>query len=101
MAVYMFFSHISPLPWCAGRRDTEWIRTCKEEQMEADPASTPGLKRSLSVWAAAGRAVPLTFLIAAVGVLLVAAREGIAAPGTEDSAAAGRHRLTPARDEAL
>jgi amino acid transporter len=40
--------------------------------MEADPASTPGLKRSLSVWAAAGRAVPLTFLIAAVGVLLVA-----------------------------
>jgi amino acid transporter len=64
--------------------------------MEAVPASTPGLKRSLSVWAAvglsvalmapsmaaninpqasattAGRAVPLTFLIAAVGVLLVA-----------------------------
>jgi amino acid transporter len=64
--------------------------------MEAGPASTPGLKRSLSVWAAvglsialmapsmaaninpqagattAGRAVPLTFLIAAVGVLLVA-----------------------------
>src|SRR6202451_3978848 len=67
--------------------------------MEATPASTPGaggLKRSLSVWSAvglsvalmapsmaaninpqasattAGRAVPLTFLIAAVGVLLVA-----------------------------
>ncbi len=64
--------------------------------MEASPSSTPGLKRSLSVWAAvglsvalmapsmaaninpqgsalhAGRAVPLTFLIAAVGVLLVA-----------------------------
>jgi amino acid transporter len=66
--------------------------------MEATPSSTPGnpgLKRSLSVWAAvglsvalmapsmaaninpqagattAGRAVPLTFLIAAVGVLLV------------------------------
>src|ERR1700750_1262202 len=63
--------------------------------MEASPSSTPGLKRSLSVWAAvvlsvalmapsmaaninpqasalpAGRAVPLTFLIAAVGVLLV------------------------------
>ena len=64
--------------------------------MEANPSSTPGLKRSLSIWAAvglsvalmapsmaaninpqgsatyAGRAVPLTFLIAAVGVLLVA-----------------------------
>src|ERR1700755_543955 len=64
--------------------------------MEASPSSTPGLKRSLSVWAAvglsvalmapsmaaninpqgsalhAGRAVPLTFLLAAVGVLLVA-----------------------------
>ncbi len=64
--------------------------------MEASPSSTPGLKRSLSVWAAvglsialmapsmaaninpqggaiyAGRAVPLTFLIAAAGVLLVA-----------------------------
>src|SRR5271154_6468241 len=70
--------------------------------MEATPSSvpgtpgSPGLKRSLSVWAAvglsvalmapsmaaninpqasattAGRAVPLTFLIAAVGVLLVA-----------------------------
>jgi amino acid transporter len=64
--------------------------------MDATPSSTPGLKRSLSVWAAvglsvalmapsmaaninpqgsaqhAGRAVPLTFLIAAVGVLLVA-----------------------------
>src|ERR1700685_3407973 len=67
--------------------------------MEATPASTPGaggLKRSLSVWSAvglsvalmapsmaaninpqasattAGRAVPLTFLIAAIGVLLVA-----------------------------
>jgi len=64
--------------------------------MEASPSSAPGLKRSLSVWAAvglsvalmapsmaaninpqgsatyAGRAVPLTFLIAAVGVLLVA-----------------------------
>ena len=64
--------------------------------MDANPSSTPGLKRSLSVWAAvglsvalmapsmaaninpqgsalhAGRAVPLTFLIAAVGVLLVA-----------------------------
>src|SRR5205085_4730001 len=64
--------------------------------MEASPSSTPGLKRSLSVWAAvglsvalmapsmaaninpqgsalaAGRAVPLTFLIAAVGVLFVA-----------------------------
>ena len=64
--------------------------------MEASPSSTSGLKRSLSVWAAvglsvalmapsmaaninpqgsalhAGRAVPLTFLIAAVGVLLVA-----------------------------
>src|SRR5258705_726242 len=64
--------------------------------MDASPSSTPGLKRSLSVWAAvglsvalmapsmaaninpqgsalhAGRAVPLTFLIAAVGVLLLA-----------------------------
>src|SRR6476660_1048844 len=64
--------------------------------MDASPSGTPGLKRSLSVWAAvglsvalmapsmaaninpqgsalhAGRAVPLTFLIAAVGVLLVA-----------------------------
>src|SRR5438132_1147110 len=64
--------------------------------MDASPSNTPGLKRSLSVWAAvglsvalmapsmaaninpqgsattAGRAVPLTFLIAAVGVLLVA-----------------------------
>src|ERR1700691_2910855 len=65
--------------------------------MEANPAGDlPGLKRSLSVWSAvglsvalmapsmaaninpqasagtAGRAVPLTFLIAAVGVLLVA-----------------------------
>ena len=64
--------------------------------MEASPSSAPGLKRSLSIWAAvglsvalmapsmaaninpqgsalhAGRAVPLTFLIAAVGVLLVA-----------------------------
>src|SRR6201992_2849735 len=64
--------------------------------MEASPSGGPGLKRSLSVWAAvgisvalmapsmaaninpqgsasyAGRAVPLTFLIAAVGVLLVA-----------------------------
>src|SRR2546429_9964133 len=64
--------------------------------MEASPSSTPGLKRSLSVWAAvglsvalmapsmaaninpqgsalhAGRAAPLTCLIAAVGVLLVA-----------------------------
>ncbi len=68
----------------------------EEEQMEANPSGAPGLKRSLSVWAAvglsvalmapsmaaninpqasattAGRAVPLTFLIAAVGVLLVA-----------------------------
>ncbi len=34
-----------------------------------------------------------------LGVAL-AAREGIAAPGTEDSAAAGRHRLATARDEA-
>ena len=64
--------------------------------METSPSGAPGLKRSLSVWAAvglsvalmapsmaaninpqgsatyAGRAVPLTFLIAAVGVLLVA-----------------------------
>ncbi len=64
--------------------------------MEASPSGGPGLKRSLSVWAAvglsvalmapsmaaninpqgsatyAGRAVPLTFLIAAIGVLLVA-----------------------------
>ena len=64
--------------------------------MEANPSGAPGLKRSLSVWAAvglsvalmapsmaaninpqasattAGRAVPLTFLIAAIGVLLVA-----------------------------
>ena len=68
----------------------------EEEQMEANPSGAPGLKRSLSVWAAvglsvalmapsmaaninpqasattAGRAVPLTFLIAAIGVLLVA-----------------------------
>jgi amino acid transporter len=68
----------------------------EETQMEASPSGGPGLKRSLSVWAAvglsvalmapsmaaninpqgsatyAGRAVPLTFLIAAVGVLLVA-----------------------------
>jgi amino acid transporter len=64
--------------------------------MDVSPSGGPGLKRSLSVWAAvgisvalmapsmaaninpqgsanyAGRAVPLTFLIAAVGVLLVA-----------------------------
>jgi predicted TIM-barrel fold metal-dependent hydrolase len=98
--------------------------------MEASPSSAPGLKRSLSVWAAlglsvalmapsmaaninpqgsalhAGRAVPLTFLIAAVGVLLVAysfvrlcqlgaalaAREGIAAPGTEEPAPPARRR---------
>jgi amino acid transporter len=64
--------------------------------MAATPSKDPGLKRSLSIWAAvglsvalmapsmaaninpqasattAGRAVPLTFLIAAVGVLLVA-----------------------------
>src|ERR1700728_1913138 len=64
--------------------------------MEANPSGGPGLKRSLSVWSAvglsvalmapsmaaninpqasagtAGRAVPLTFLIAAVGVLIVA-----------------------------
>src|SRR6516164_2208452 len=64
--------------------------------MEPNPSGGPGLKRSLSIWAAvglsvalmapsmaaninpqgsatyAGRAVPLTFLIAAVGVLLVA-----------------------------
>ena len=64
--------------------------------MAATPSGDPGLKRSLSIWAAvglsvalmapsmaaninpqasattAGRAVPLTFLIAAVGVLLVA-----------------------------
>ncbi len=64
--------------------------------MAATPSGGPGLKRSLSIWAAvglsvalmapsmaaninpqggatyAGRAVPLTFLIAAVGVLLVA-----------------------------
>ncbi len=64
--------------------------------MEASPPGAPGLKPSLSVWAAvglsvalmapsmaaninpqasattAGRAVPLTFLIAAIGVLLVA-----------------------------
>src|SRR6266567_2640315 len=64
--------------------------------MEASPSSTPGLRRSLSVWqavglsvalmapsmaaninpqqtaAAAGRAVPLAFLLSAVGVLLVA-----------------------------
>jgi amino acid transporter len=68
----------------------------EEEDMEPVPVEGPGLKRSLSVWAAvglsvalmapsmaaninpqasattAGRAVPLTFLIAAVGVLLVA-----------------------------
>ena len=68
----------------------------EEEQMEPNPSGGPGLKRSLSIWAAvglsvalmapsmaaninpqgsatyAGRAVPLTFLIAAVGVLLVA-----------------------------
>ncbi|HYB16612.1 MAG TPA: APC family permease [Streptosporangiaceae bacterium] len=64
--------------------------------MAATPSGDPGLKRSLSIWAAvglsvalmapsmaaninpqasattAGRAVPLTFLIAAIGVLLVA-----------------------------
>ena len=64
--------------------------------MAGTPSGDPGLKRSLSIWAAvglsvalmapsmaaninpqasattAGRAVPLTFLIAAVGVLLVA-----------------------------
>ncbi|HEY2578328.1 MAG TPA: APC family permease [Streptosporangiaceae bacterium] len=64
--------------------------------MQETPLAVPGLKRNLSVWAAvglsvalmapsmaaninpqasattAGRAVPLTFLIAAVGVLLVA-----------------------------
>jgi amino acid transporter len=64
--------------------------------MQETPLTAPGLKRNLSVWAAvglsvalmapsmaaninpqasattAGRAVPLTFLIAAVGVLLVA-----------------------------
>ena len=127
----------------------------EEEQMEANPSGAPGLKRSLSVWAAvglsvalmapsmaaninpqasaltAGRAVPLTFLIAAADVLLVAysfvrlcqyfhhsgsvyafvgatlgpragvalaAREGIAAPGTEDASAGPR--LAAMRDEA-
>ena len=103
--------------------------------MEANPSGGPGLKRSLSIWAAAGlsvalmapgmaaninpqgsatyagRAVPLTFLIAAVGVLFVAcsffrtarklgealaAREDIAVPGTEEPAP----RLAAARDEA-
>jgi amino acid transporter len=68
----------------------------EETHVDTSPSGTPGLKRSLSVWAAvglsvalmapsmaaninpqgsatyAGRAVPLTFLIAAVGVLLVA-----------------------------
>jgi len=126
------------------------VEHSEEEQMEASPSSAPGLKRSLSVWAAvglsvalmapsmaaninpqgsatyAGRAVPLTFLIAAVGVLLVAysfvrlcqyfhhsgsvyapgtarklgaalaAREGIVAPGTEEPAPP----LAAARDEA-
>ena len=72
------------------------IKHGEEEQMEVNPSGGPGLKRSLSIWAAvglsvalmapsmaaninpqgsstyAGRAVPLTFLIAAVGVLLVA-----------------------------
>ncbi len=70
--------------------------TAKEEDMTATPSGSPGLTRSLSIWAAvglsvalmapsmaaninpqggatyAGRAVPLTFLIAAVGVMLVA-----------------------------
>src|SRR5271166_2662086 len=86
----------SPLPRRTGRRDTMGTKHSAEEQMEANPSGAPGLKRSLSVWAAvglsvalmapsmaaninpqasattAGRAVPLTFLIAAVGVLLVA-----------------------------
>ena len=96
--------------------------------MDASPSNTPGLKRSLSVWAAvglsvalmapsmaaninpqgsalhAGRAVPLTFLIAVVifaagtarklGAAL-AAREGIKAPGVEEPAP----RLAAARDE--
>src|SRR5580704_14595249 len=88
-------SYLLPLPCHRGRRDTMGNgKTVKEEDMAVE--GTRGLKRSLSVWAAiglsvalmapsmaaninpqasaqtAGRAVPLTFLIAAVGVLLVA-----------------------------
>jgi amino acid transporter len=91
----------------------------QEEHMEPVPSS--GLKRSLSVWAAvglsvalmapsmaaninpqasagtAGRAVPLTFLIAAVGVLLVAyCFVRFAAPGAEGRAR-GAHRLARRR----
>ena len=35
------------------------IEHSEEEQMEANPSGAPGLKRSLSVWAAVGLSVAL------------------------------------------
>ena len=35
------------------------IKHSEEEQMEANPSGAPGLKRSLSVWAAVGLSVAL------------------------------------------
>src|SRR6476659_8890528 len=48
-----------PLPWRTGRRDTMGIEHSEETQMEASPSGAPGLKRSLSVWAAVGLSVAL------------------------------------------
>ena len=42
-----------------------WIKTSEEEQMEANPSGAPGLKRSLSVWAAVGLSVALMGRISA------------------------------------
>jgi hypothetical protein len=57
--------------------------------MEVSPSSAPGLKRSLSVWAAVGLSVALM-------APSMAAREGIVAPGAEKPA----QPLAAARDEA-
>jgi hypothetical protein len=135
LLVKTLISYLSPPSVADGSEGHYGIKHSQEEQMEANPSGGPGLKRSLSIWAAAGlsvalmapgmaaninpqgsatyagRAVPLTFLIAAVGVLFVAcsffrtarklgealaAREDIAVPGTEEPAP----RLAAARDEA-
>jgi len=80
--------------------------------MEASPSSAPGLKRSLSVWAAVGLSVALMAPSGPrscrrwasgptrprgrkLGAAL-AAREGIVAPGADEPAP----RLAAARDEA-
>src|SRR5207248_3858679 len=59
LLVATFASHLLPLPWRTSRRDTTGIKHHQEEQMEASPSSTPGLKRSLSVWAAVGLPVAM------------------------------------------